>query len=220
VVVDLQYSPAPASGKFVIDNFQSNTATGTSSSGGAVTFTVPTFAEDRLDDPDSTFTDGPSLFNGFTYGRSTDITRGLVFDFGGASEQQVSFEVVPAAHNALGYTWLSFRAAQVTRSAATTSELADTGFTVTLSDGSGHSSSVSSSAYGGGTEEPYQRSSCGIGFGWGNEFETVRIRLTDFLSDGSGLDLSDLRAVTFRFGPGLSSTMGRLGLDDVELTTN
>ena len=58
--------------------------------------------------------------------------------------------------------------------------------------------------------------SAGGGVGWQNEFETIRIRLTDFTTNGSGLDLTDIRAVRLDFGDGFGSTQGRLGLDEVE----
>ena len=102
----------------------------------------------------------------------------------------------------------------------TIAELGDLTFTVTLRDGSGTTSSVDIGAYGGGVEEPYQRDGAGEGVGWFNEFETIRIRLTDFLTNGSGLDLTDVEAVRLDFGPSFGSNEGRLGLDDVELTND
>ena len=51
-----------------------------------------------------------------------------------------------------------------------------------------------------------------------NEFETIRIRLTDFLNNGSELDLDDIAAVRFEFGSSFGSERGRLGMADVELT--
>jgi hypothetical protein len=66
-------------------------------------------------------------------------------------------------------------------------------------------------------ELPYQRTGSGTGVGWQNEFETIRIRLADFLTDGSHLDLRDIVAVRFDFGPHFGSAKGRLALDDVEL---
>ena len=91
-------------------------------------------------------------------------------------------------------------------------------FTVTLRDSTGTTSSINVGAYGGGVEEPYQRTGCGVGAGWANEFETIRVRLTDFLTNGSGLDLSEIVAIRFNFGPSWGSTLGRMGLDDIELT--
>jgi hypothetical protein len=73
-------------------------------------------------------------------------------------------------------------------------------------------------AYEAGLEEPYQRTGSGSGAGWQNEFETIRIRLTDFLHNGSGLDLSNVVAVRLDVGPSFGSAEGRLGLDDVMLS--
>ena len=61
---------------------------------------------------------------------------------------------------------------------------------------------------------------CGGGAGWANEFETVRIRLTDFLNNGAALDLTDITRVRLQFGSSSGSSRGRLGIDDIELTTD
>lgn len=55
--------------------------------------------------------------------------------------------------------------------------------------------------------------------GWQAEFETVRIRLADFLTDGSAVDLNKLAAVRFQFGGTSGSAQGRIAIDDVELTS-
>ena len=86
---------------------------------------------------------------------------------------------------------------------------------VSLVDGSGATGTIGVGAYGGGIEEPYQRTGCGIGSGWNNEFETVRIRVSDFRRDGSGVDLTDVRRIVFGFGPSHGTVAGRLGLDEI-----
>ena len=215
VVVDLTYHQGSEEGAFVIDDFQRNPGITASSSFGAVTATVSDLEEGVLDDPDVNFTADGDSFNGMTFGRPTDTTRGAVFEYTG--DALLSFEVTGAGRNAQAFDFLSFRACQSTRDPLTTAELGDTTFTVELEDGSGTTSAIQIGVYGGGIEEPYQRTSCGTGAGWNNEFETVRVRLSDFPRDGSGLDLSDLAAVTFRFGPSWGTAQGRLGLDDLEL---
>jgi hypothetical protein len=66
-------------------------------------------------------------------------------------------------------------------------------------------------------EEPYQRQGGGGVAGWLNEFETIRIRVRDFLNNGSALDLLDVVEFRFDFGDEFSSAGGRIGLDDLEL---
>ena len=61
---------------------------------------------------------------------------------------------------------------------------------------------------------------CGTGNGWSSEFETIRIRLTDFQNNGSGVQLARVRKIAFRFGTGAGSAQGRLALDEVELVNN
>jgi hypothetical protein len=216
VVVDLQYRSGSAE-TFVIDDFQTNTATNLSSSGGLVTSTVQQLGEGRLDDTNSNFSDNGFLMNGMTYARTSDTTRGAVFEFNNL-DLDLSFEIVAAGQDASAFQYLSFRACQSTRDALTTAALGDLTFDVKLTDGQGTSSTIGIGAYGGGIEEPYQRTSCGTGAGWANEFETIRIRLTDFQTDGSGLDLSDLASLTFEFGPSSGSPQGRLGIDDIAFT--
>ena len=65
----------------------------------------------------------------------------------------------------------------------------------------GTTSTMNIGAYGGGLEELYQRTGCGTGAGWSNEFETIRLGLAAYLNNGSGLDLTDIVAVRFEFGP-------------------
>lgn len=154
--------------------------------------------------------------NGMTVADGDDASSGIVFNY--ETDRFLEFAVPPAGRDVTGYQYLSFRGCQQTRHPLTIADLGDTTFTVTLRDGSGVTSAIDFGVYGGGLEEPYQRGGCGSGVGWNNEFETIRIRLTDFLHNGSGLDLADLEAVRFDFGPSFGSAAGRLGLDQVELT--
>jgi hypothetical protein len=215
VVVDLTCREANAR-VLAIDDFQTHAELELSSSGGAVSGTATIVAEGLLDDPDGNFTwDGEAL-SGFSHARGTDSTRGLVLEFDGSGDKTLSFALVGDRADARPYRWLSFRAAQVTRHPLTTAVLDDLTFAVTLRDEDGASSTVGIGAFGAGIEEPYQRTGCGSGAGWGNEFETIRIPVEAFLSEGRGLDLSRLAAVTLELGPSHGSPSGRLGFDDLE----
>ncbi|MBI4882163.1 MAG: hypothetical protein HY812_21255 [Planctomycetes bacterium] len=221
VHVNLMYRDGAASGKYVIDDFQTNSALNKSSSGGSVSFTVTAVTEGNMDDANSVFTnDASDLFNGFTNDGSGDSSRGLVFTFDGAADYRLTFNVLSAASDISGYEYLSFRAAQGTRHPLNTAFLGDTTFDVALIDRKGVVSVIDASAFGGGLEEPYQRTSCGSGAGWNTEFETVRIRLDDFMNNGCGVDLTGIAAIEFRFGPSHGTPQGRLGIDDLELTTD
>jgi len=217
VVANLEYNEGSAAMNFVVDDFQSPASTAVSSSGGAVTYDVDNLVKGQLHDSDGSFTWAPSdPMNGMTVGSASDITRGIVFEWN--TDRTLSFEIVPERRDVSAYQYFSFRAAQGTRHPLTMLELAGRTFTVSLRDGNGLSSSINVGAYGGGIRSPYQRTGCGIGAGWGNEFETLRTRLSDFLNNGSGLDLTNLVAIDFQFGPSYGSSAGRLGLDDVEFT--
>jgi hypothetical protein len=218
VVVDLMYRDGRGPGYFVIDDYQSEFSPSVSSSGGPVTFTVENLTESRLDDENLSFTNsGTDEVNGMTVGGDGDQTRGVVFQWDN-EDRFYELGLTGDARDVTPFTYLTFRACQATRHPLTTQQLGDLTFTVTLRDGDGVTSSINIGAYGGGIEEPYQRSSCGIGLGWANEFETIRIRLTDFLRNGTGLDLTDIDAVRFEFGPAFGSAFGRIGLEGVALS--
>ena len=212
-LTDREVGPSVA----VIDDFQSNLTLDQSSSGGAVSGSATLLAEGVLNDPDTTFTWDNEDFSGFTWARGNDRERALVLQFDGSGDKDLSFELLPALQDVRKYRWLSFAAAQVSRHPFTTAVLGDMTFAVTLTDLDNHSSTVNIGAFGGGIEEPYQRSLCGTGNGWGNEFETIRIPLESFLDSVTDIDLSRIASVTFRFGPSFGSPSGRIGLDAVEL---
>jgi predicted dienelactone hydrolase len=216
VVDELREYPGLRS--FVIDDYQTQPDTGTSSSGGGVTASVAALAEGRETEADGLFEwTGNEPMNGMTRGRDVDTGRGGVFEFTAGGEAFYDLAVAPDRRDFSDDTYLSFRAAQMTRHPLTTAVLEDVTFTVTLVDGGGRRSSIDFGAYGGGIEEPYPRDGYGAGVGWQNEFQTIRIRLADFERDGAGLDLRDVRAVRFEFGGPFGSAEGRIGLDDVEL---
>jgi hypothetical protein len=222
VVVSNEYHNGAAVGNFVIDDYQTQPGTGTSSSGGAVTFDVENLMEGRLDDNNTTFTwSAADPFNGATQAGATDglttrsdNSRGVVFDWTDA-DRFYEWQVPAGANDFTRFLYLSLRGAQGTRHPNTTAVLGDLTFSVTLRDGGGATSTINIGAYGGGLEEPYQR-----GGGWHNEMETVRIRTTDFLNNASGLNLTNVVAVRLNFGPSSGSSRGRVVIDDLMLTND
>lgn len=226
--VDRLYREGSSAGNFVIDDYQDlNFDPNTSSSGGTVTFDAglgTNLLEVLLNDEVAGFTwlsSDPK--NGMVMGGEEDDSAGVVFDWSPGMNHLYELEVIPSARDFSDNTYLSLRACQGTQHPETVAETGDLTFTVTLLDGSGGSSSINIGVYGGGIEEPYPRigsgfAACGPNPGWANEFETVRIRLTDFLTNGSGLDLTDITAVRLEFGSAFGSSRGRLGLDNVEVT--
>lgn len=234
VVVNMTLRDDAQAGRYVIDDFQNQSfaSPNVATSGASVTIAVPSFVEGRADDANSDFTDSIlDPFNGFTYdefsqnGALRSDAFACVFSNDGAANRQLTWDLATATArpNFRDYGYLSFRAAQGSRHPLTTALLGDLTFSVALEDDAGNQSIVQIGAFGGGIEEPYQRNSgptCGTGSGWNSEYETIRIRLTDFLNNGSTLDLAKVRKLRFLFGPGFGSTQGRLALDDIELTRN
>jgi len=199
----------------MIDDYQSQFGTGTSSSNAAVSFNVTNLTEDRLDDNNFDFVwAATDPFNGSTQAGPMDSSRGVTFDWNG-SNRFYEWQIPVAEQDFTDNLFLSFRGAQGTRHPNTLAVLGDLTFDVTLRDGSAVTSSINIGAQGGGLEQPYQRSG-----GWHNEMETIRIRLTDFLNNGSGLDLTDVVAVRLDVGPSHGSAEGRIVIDDVMLTND
>jgi hypothetical protein len=220
-VVDLEYKEPPPTGKFVIDDYQTQPALGTSSSGGTVTANVTNGVEGLINDNDLSFTwlAGDPM-NGMSRARTNDSTRAIVFDAAAGQARTMAWSVVPAQQDFSGKTYLSFRACQGTRHPLTTALLADAAWHVVLRDTAGNTSpAIRFDIFGGGIEEPYQRTGEGAGAGWQNEFETIRIRLTDFLTNGSPLDLTQIASVRFGWRTGANQAK-RLGFDDLEVTTD
>ncbi|MBL8766616.1 MAG: hypothetical protein JNL94_04570 [Planctomycetes bacterium] len=218
VTANLQYRAVDGD-QFVVDDFQGNTSLTTSSSGAPVVLNVSDSTEGALNDNTTSFTNLASdPMNGMTQSGAGGGTSGLVLSFDGAANYSARFDVPVAGRDTTEFTYLSFRAAQSTRNPLTTAVLGDLVFDVTLRDTSGQTGTIRIDAYGGGIEEPYQRLNCGTGTGWNNEFETIRIRLTDFVTAGPQVDLRAIESITFDFGPAHGSVQGRIGLDDIEFT--
>ncbi|MEO0481481.1 MAG: hypothetical protein AAF196_18575 [Planctomycetota bacterium] len=234
VVANLMYQQAPSSEKRVLDDFQDPAAVnpGLATSGASVSFTVSDFVEGRQDDCNNNFTFDPNdPFNGFTHDDfGNPATRsdsfGSVFSYDADSQIVYDLNPIAGALDLYEYEFLSFRAAQGTRHPLTTARLEDLTFDVTLEDGAGRQSTINIGAFGGGVEEPYQRNlatfsgPCGSGLGWNSEYETIRLRLSDFRNNGTGVDLEDVRKLIFEFGSSHGSPEGRLGLDEIEFTKN
>ncbi|HPF37430.1 MAG TPA: hypothetical protein P5081_12295 [Phycisphaerae bacterium] len=220
IVVSHTFHNGADQSAFVIDDYQAQFQVNRASSGGLVTTNVSDPVEDRFDDGDLSFTwtEGDPE-NGMTYASATDTSRGVILDWDQA-DRFYEISIIPNRRNFNEYQFLSFRACQTTRHPLTIAELGDLTFSVALRDTNGALRRINIGAYGGGIEEPYARTGAGFGQGWGNEFETIRIRLTDFLTNGSGLDLTNIAAVRFEFGPSFGSTQGRIGLDQIEVTND
>lgn len=210
-------TPANMQKSVIIDDYQSQPGTGISSSGEAVTFNADNLTEGRLDDNNSTFTWAASdPFNGATQASAADSSSGVVFDWNGV-DKFYEWTIPVDQRDFTDNLFLSFRGAQGTQHPYTLAVLGDLTFKVTLRDGQGTpvSSSISIGAFGGGFEQPYQRSG-----GWHNEMETIRIRLTDFLNNGSGLDLTNIVAIRLDVGPAYGSSEGRIVIDDLMLSND
>ncbi len=216
VIIANEFKPAETGPDFVIDDFQSEASLSVSSSGGQVSGDVLNLQEVLMRDHDGSFDwTGPQPSNGMTRCRfAGDSSHCAVFDWGAAVSRFYELEVVEPFGDFSSRAFLSFRACQGTRHPQTDALDSPMSFTVTLRDGDGITSSIDFGVVGRITR-PYLRTGFGAGEGWANEFTTVRIRLTEFLTNGSGLDLANIAAVRFDFGASFGSVRGRIGLDDI-----
>lgn len=208
-VVVKEYRSGPDVERFIIDDFQDGDGDpARSSSGGGVSYTVENLTEGPLHDRNGSF-DEIDPMNGMS--RSPlGLSRGASLSWD--TDAHLDFDIIDGARDFTRYEFLSLRAAQISRHPLTVAEAGDLVFTVAVRDNSGLESSIRIDAYGGGIEEPYAR-----GGGWQCEFETVTIRLTDFLRNGRDVDLTDIAGVKLAFGPSHGSSVGALALDDLML---
>jgi hypothetical protein len=213
-VVTNECRPNPAdTSVFMIDDYQTEPEVNLSSSGGAVDFSVENLTEGRLDDNNMDFSWTLSdPFNGATQTGPDDDSRGVVFDWNN-SDLYYEWEIIQEAQDFSNYTFISFRGAQGTQHPYTLDVLGDLTFSLTLRDGNNVSSSINIGAYGGGLEQPYQRQG-----GWHNEMERIRICINDFLTNGTGLDLTNITAVRLDVGPSWGSDKGRIVVDELMLS--
>jgi hypothetical protein len=215
IVVSNEYRNGASLGNLILDDYQTQTATGVSSSGGTVAFDVENLTEGRLDDNNGDFAwSAADPFNGATQAGPADTSRGVVFDWTN-QDRFYEWQTPAGSRNFSNFLYLSFRAAQGTQHPNTLAAPGDLNFTVTLRDTGGATSSIRIGAYGGGLEQPYARNG-----GWHNEMETIRIRLTDFLHNGAALNLADIAAVRLNVGPTFGSSRGRIVVDDLMLTND
>ena len=198
---------------FMIDDYQTGESENISSSGGDVAFTVENLTEGRLDDNNNDFNwTASDPFNGATQAGPEDNSRGVVFDWNN-TDLYYEWEIIPEAQEFNKYINISFRGAQGTQHPYTLAVLYDLTFSLTLLDGNNVSSSINIGVYGGGLEQPYQRQG-----GWHNEMERVRIRISDFLTNGNSLDLTNITKVRLDVGPSWGSGKGRIVIDELMLS--
>ena len=211
-VVSNEYRNGDEEGTAFIDNYETQTSPGVSSSGGAVTYNVTNLTEGRLDDNNSSFSWSASdPFNGATQDGASDQGKGVVFDWNGV-DRYYEWAVVPSLQDFSAWKYLGVRGAQGTQHPYTLATNGILTFTITLRDADGNTSSINTGAYGGGFGMPYNRQG-----GWHNEMRRIRIRIEDFLTNGSQIDLSEIVAVRLNFGPSWGTPQGRIVIDEMML---
>jgi hypothetical protein len=216
VVIMNSYRPDPTTEAVAIDDFQTEPDESVASSGAIVQITATGVHEALLMDGNNRLrSDTSDPMNGMTQACcEDDLNRGVVLSWD--SEASIAWNLSAPMQNITSFEWLSFRIAQGTRHAYTALVDGPLDFTVTLIDGNDVESSIWFGEMGGITK-PYARTGLGAGSGWANEFNTIRLRLSDFVVDQPELVLSNIKIVRFDFGTEPGSLWGRIGIDDVLL---
>lgn len=206
-----------SAGSVLIDSYQTQTATTTSSCGGAVTATVASISEALGRDTDGSYTwSTGNPHNGSIRATASDTQRMIAFDWNAA--QSMEWAIPTALQDVSSHDFVEMRVGQGTRHPNTVTLNGGASFSLVLRDADGVEVRVSSSAYGDAVNRPYQRTGSGTGTGWQNELRTVRLRLRDFVTGGTGIDLSHLVALRLEVGGTAGSTTGRFVIDDVQFT--
>jgi hypothetical protein len=217
VVIANTYRPDPDGDLRVLDDFQSAGPMDASAAGDLVILDVDGTYEGYLADWDSTiYYSSSDVMNGMTQaGFDYDENRGFVFRWGIGDSGRITWLVPDSMADFTRYTWFSFRAAQISRHPNTVLLGGSLSMTVVLVDGTGKEQAIPHAELGGITP-PYARSYAG-GVGHSNEFNTIRLRISDFGSGSSQVDLRDISAVRLVVGEDAGSSVGAIGIDDLVL---
>jgi hypothetical protein len=177
--IALEYDNYSDPGRFVVDDYQVNTALTQSSSGANVSYTVGAVFEGQTRDQDCTFdweVDPNSNrcplnceadiqlnqpFNGMTRAQLDENHRAVVFEWPvsvpGPTSYSYSLDVLPGQKDLRSKRFFTFRAAQMPRHPSTLAEGSDVDLSVTIKDGQGRTATIPTSALGSGIIEPYGR---------------------------------------------------------------
>ncbi|MEN9669041.1 MAG: hypothetical protein RLZZ386_948, partial [Planctomycetota bacterium] len=208
--------PASSSVKS-IDTFQTQTSTTLSSCGGIVTSTVANLSEALSRDTDATYTwSTANPHNGSIRATASDTGRMIAWDWNSAQNMQWAVPVSLGDVSAMDF--IEVRVGQGTRHPNTVTLNGGATFSIILRDAAGVEVRVSSSAQGEAVNRPYQRTGDGTGTGWQNELRTIRLRLRDFQSGGTGINLAQIVAVRIEVGGTAGSATGRFIIDDLQFT--
>jgi len=194
-------------GNFTVDDFETQPTATTSSSGQPVAFDVSSLVETGFADPNPVGGwSSPEPDGGFWW-----ETAGVIFDWNG-TDFRYDQTIDPAERDLSDDTYVSFVACQQSNHPETIALAGDASISLTLVDADGVSSRINTSAYG-SIDVPYVRSAGG----WGTAFKTFRVRIADFETNGSGIDLKNVETLRFEVGSANGSARGRIGLDDIEI---
>jgi dienelactone hydrolase len=202
--------------KRVVDDYETNPAVTLSSSGQAVTTTVPlaNISENLLLDPGVQVADETEAFNRFF-----QETRGVLMGWSAAAEY---VETLAGPDQDLrGAHTISFRVAQQPKAAQTVALAGPLTLSVELEDAGAKTSSVSLGAIDTVPEiyvaQVDLKGMVGLRETTSAGFKTFRIPVSAFTTDGRDIDLSAITKIRFKLAAPGDSTQGRVAIDDIEV---
>jgi hypothetical protein len=216
LVIANTFRPDKTIDALVIDDFQASYETEVASSLWDVSLTVDDVTEDLLEDGNGWLPwDSSDPMNGMTQACCTgDENRGMIFSF--SADAQIAWSPPESEADWTPFRHLSVRSAQGTRHPNTLDLDDDLVFSIRLVDLAGESATLRTEDVGRITH-PYRRTGLGSGYGWSNEFNTIRLSLAAFTEVNPALDLSRVDTVFLEFGPSHGSALGRVAIDDLLL---
>jgi hypothetical protein len=200
--------------KKVVDDYETNPAITLSSSGQAVSTTVPLaqISENLLQDPGVQVVDETEAFNRFF-----QETNGVLMGWSAAAEY---VETLAGADQDLrGAHTISFRVAQQPKATQTVALAGPLTLSVELEDAGAKTSAVSVGAID--TVPGIYVAQLDFGLGLRETtsagFETFRIPVSAFTTGGRDIDLSAITKIRFKLAAPGDSPQGRVAIDDIEV---
>lgn len=231
IVVSNEYrdNPKRIADMFMIDDFQTQPDLDISSSGATVSHSVVDLVEGKLKDNDGTFKYADSdPFNGAIQNDDDSDVRGAVFGWD-YEDLFYKWEIDSKMQNFTNFAYISLRGSQVVGHPYN-ENVAELTFSITLTDATGADQSINIGAYGSSFHKPFDRKKRAIIGENGkpedrvtaafNEMKRIKIRLKDFTSGKSKLDLSKIVSVQIKVGPSHGTEKGSMIIDELMLTAS
>ena len=196
--------------KVVLDDYESHSGLAQSSSGQSVTSTATDLSENFLQDTDLSIETEP-------FNRFFQETKGVLLSWNGLAEYVEDLQ--PSEQDFRGNKFVSFRIAQQPKHPNTLALSGSISLILELEDNAGKTSAISTSTLD-AVPEIYSAqiiSPSGSTDTTSAAFQTFRIPIAAFATDGTDIDLAHITKVRIKLGTPGESPIGRIAIDDLEV---